>query len=51
MDEYNAEELADDSEDEKRLEKAEQSAEGKVVKRRKKCVEPAAVHQGAHFCV
>ena len=35
--EYNAEELADDSEDEKRLENAAQSSERKAAKR-KKCV-------------
>ena len=34
--EYTADELADDSGDEKRLEKAERAAEHKAVKRRKK---------------
>ena len=43
MAQCNAEKLADNFEDEKRLEKAEQSVERKAVKRKKKHVEPAAV--------
>ena len=40
--EYTADELADDSEDEKRLEKAEKAAEGKVGLKKRKRVQPAA---------
>ena len=47
--EYNTEKLADDSKDKKRLEEAEQSAEWKSAKWKKKCVKPAAVHRGTHF--
>ena len=46
--EYNAEDLADDSEDEKRLEKVDQCAERKAMKQKKTCVEPTAVHLGTH---
>ena len=49
MAEYNAEELADNFKGEKRLEKAEQSAERKVAKWKKKRVEPAAIKWGTHF--
>ena len=45
--EYNADELADDSKDEKRLEKAELSSERKVAKQKIKRVEPAAVKRGS----
>ena len=47
--EYNIEELADDSEDKKRLEKAEHSVERKAAKWKKKHVEPAAVKRGTRF--
>ena len=43
--EYTADELAEDSDDEKRLEKAERSAERKVAKRKKKRVEPSSVRR------
>ena len=46
--EYTTDELAEDSEDEKRLEKAEHTAE-KAAKRRKKWVDPPAAKQGAYF--
>ena len=42
-------ELVDDSKDEKRLEKAEQYAERKVTKQKKKHVEPHVVHWGTRF--
>ena len=44
--EYNAEDLADDSEDEKRLEKVDQCVERKAMKQKKMCVEPTAIHLG-----
>ena len=44
MAEYNGEELANDFEDEKRLEKAKQSAERKATKWKKKHVGSAAIH-------
>ena len=47
--EYTADELADNSDDEKRLEKAERSAERKLAKRKKKRAEPAQVKQNARF--
>ena len=46
--EYNLEELADVSEDEKRLEKAKQCAERKAEKRKKTHVKPGAVHWDTH---
>ena len=42
---YTADELADDSDDKRRLEKAERSAEKKVAKRKKKCADPPAGKQ------
>ena len=47
--EYNAEELADHSEGETRLQNAAQSAEMKAAKRKKKCAEQAVVLRGARF--
>ena len=41
MTEYTADELADGSDDEKRLEKAEKAAERKALKRKRKRVEPS----------
>ena len=46
---YNAEELADDCQDKKGLEKAEQSAERKAAKQKKKHVQSAAVYRGTCF--
>ena len=47
--EYTVDELAEDSEDEKRLEKAERSAERKLAKRKKKRTEPTVGRQAAHL--
>ena len=47
--EYTVDELADDSEDEKRLEKAERLVEKKAAKHRKKCMEPPSIKQGARL--
>ncbi len=49
MTEYTADELADDSDDEKRLEKAKKAAERKPGKRKKKRVEPTFHKRAARF--
>ena len=48
VEEYTADELADDSDDEKRLEKAEKAAERKIAKRRKRA-DPAGAASGRPF--
>ena len=45
---YNAEELADVSEDEKRQEKAKQCAERKAAKWKKTHVKPSTAHRDTH---
>ena len=49
MSEYTADELADNSNDEKRLEKAERTVKRKLAKRKKKSAKPGQVKQNAHF--